>query len=92
MIAMNFGHGMMFGPESCDFPELFRPRVRYSRASFGFQLSAATGGGLAPIVATALVGYFGGTAGVSVMMIALALITLAAALAAPETKGGSLID
>ena len=23
MIAMNFGHGMMFGPESCYFPELF---------------------------------------------------------------------
>ena len=92
MIAMNFGHGMMFGPESCYFPELFGLRVRYSGASFGFQLSAAIGGGLAPIIATALVGYFGGTAGVSVMMIALALVTLAAALAAPETKGGSLID
>jgi MFS transporter, MHS family, shikimate and dehydroshikimate transport protein len=92
MIAMNFGHGMMFGPESCYFPELFGPRVRYSGASFGFQLSAAIGGGFAPIVATALVGYFGGTAGVSLMMVALALITLAAALAARETKGVSLTD
>jgi MHS family shikimate/dehydroshikimate transporter-like MFS transporter len=91
-IAMNFGHAMMFGPESCYFPELFGPRVRYSGASFGFQVSAAIGGGFAPIVATALVGYFGGTGGVSVMMIALALITLAAALAARETKGGSLTE
>ncbi|MGA7807330.1 MFS transporter [Bradyrhizobium sp.] len=90
IIAMNFGHGMMFAPESCYFPELFGPRVRYSGASFGFQLSAALGGGFAPIIATAMVGYFGGTAGVSLMMIALALITLAAALAARETKGGSL--
>jgi MHS family shikimate/dehydroshikimate transporter-like MFS transporter len=90
MIAMNFGHGMMFGPESCYFPELFGPRVRYSGASFGFQVSAAIGGGFAPIIATALVGYFGGTTGVSVMMIALGLITLAAALAARETRGGSL--
>jgi len=90
MIAMNFGHGMMFGPESCYFPELFGPRVRYSGASFGFQLSAAIGGGFAPIIATAMVGYFGGTTGVSVMMIVLALITLAAALAARETKGSSL--
>jgi MHS family shikimate/dehydroshikimate transporter-like MFS transporter len=90
MIAMNFGHGMMFGPESCYFPELFGPSVRYSGASFGFQLSAAIGGGFAPIIATALVGYLGGTAGVSIMMIILALITLAAALAARETKGGSL--
>src|ERR1700761_8458490 len=92
MIAMNIGHGMMFGPESCYFPELFGPSVRYSGASFGFQLSAAIGGGFAPIIATALVGYFGGTAGVSLMMIALGLITLAAALAARETKGVSLTE
>jgi len=92
MIAMNFGHGMMFGPESCYFPELFGSRVRYSGASFGFQLSAAIGGGFAPMLATALVGYFGGTSGVSVMMIALAIITLVAALAARETRGGSLTE
>ena len=92
MIAMNFGHGMMFAIESCYFPELFGPRVRYSGASSGFQLSAALGGGFSPIIATALVGYFGGTGGVSVMMIVLALITLAAALAARETKGSSLTD
>jgi MHS family shikimate/dehydroshikimate transporter-like MFS transporter len=90
VIAMNLGHGMMFGPESCYFPELFGPNVRYSGASFGFQVSAAIGGGFAPIMATAMVGYFGGTTGVSVMMIVLALFTLAAALAAPETRGGSL--
>jgi MFS transporter, MHS family, shikimate and dehydroshikimate transport protein len=90
MIAMNFGHGMMFGPESCYFPELFGPNVRYSGASFGFQVSAAIGGGFAPIMATAMVGYFGGTTGVSIMMIVLALFTLAAALAARETRGGSL--
>ena len=92
IIAMNFGHGMMFGPESSYFPELFGPRVRYSGASFGFQASAAIGGGFAPIVATAMVGYFGGTTGVSVMMIVLALITLAAALAAPETRGAPLAE
>ncbi len=92
MIAMNFGHGMMFGPESCYFPELFGARVRYSGASFGFQASAAIGGGFAPIIATAMVGYFGGTGGVSIMMIVLALITLAAALAARETRGAPLAE
>jgi MHS family shikimate/dehydroshikimate transporter-like MFS transporter len=91
MIAMNFGHGMMFGPESAYFPELFGARVRYSGASFGFQVSAALGGGFSPIIATAMVGYFGGTTGVSIMMIVLALITLAAALAARETKGETLV-
>jgi len=91
IIAMNFGHGMMFGLESTYFPELFGPRVRYSGASFGFQVAAAIGGGFSPIIATALVGYFGGTAGVSVMMIGIALITLWAALAARETKDEALI-
>ena len=91
MIAMTFGHGMMFGPESAYFPELFGARVRYSGASFGFQVSAALGGGFAPIIATAMVGYFGGTTGVSIMMIMLALITLAAAIAARETKGVPLV-
>jgi MHS family shikimate/dehydroshikimate transporter-like MFS transporter len=92
MIAMNFGHAMMFGPESAYFPELFGSRVRYSGASFGFQVSAALGGGFSPIVATAMVGYFGGTWGVSMMMIVLALITLAAALSARDTGGKPLAD
>ncbi len=91
IIAMNFGHGMMFGPESTYFPELFGARVRYSGASFGFQVAAALGGGFAPIIATALAGYFGGTTGVSVMMIGLAAITLAAALAARETRDAALM-
>ena len=91
IIAMNFGHGMMFGLESTYFPELFGPRVRYSGASFGFQVAAAIGGGFSPIIATALVGYFGGTTGVSVMMIGIALITLWAALVARETKDEALI-
>jgi MHS family shikimate/dehydroshikimate transporter-like MFS transporter len=90
IIAMNLGHGMMFSIESAYFPELFGSRVRYTGASFGFQVSAALGGGFAPIIATALVGYFGGSTGVSVMMIAIASITLMAALAARETRGESL--
>jgi MFS transporter, MHS family, shikimate and dehydroshikimate transport protein len=92
MIAMNFGHGMMFASESCYFPELFGPRVRYSGATFGFQLSAAIGGGFAPIIATAMAGYIGGTTGVSIMLMVLGLITLVAALAARETAGRSLTE
>src|SRR5258708_8281654 len=61
IVAMDFGHGLMFGTESCYFPELFGPRVRYSGASFGFQLSAAIGGRFAPLITTAIVAYFRGT-------------------------------
>ena len=86
VVALSFGHGMMFGLESAYFPELFGTRVRYSGASFGFQLSAALGGGFSPIIATALAGYMGGTAGVSMMLILLASITFIATLFARETK------
>jgi MHS family shikimate/dehydroshikimate transporter-like MFS transporter len=89
VVALNFGHGTMFGLQSAYFPELFGTRVRYSGASFGFQAAAAIGGGFAPIIATALAGTIGGTAGVSLMLILLALITFAATLRARETKGES---
>jgi MHS family shikimate/dehydroshikimate transporter-like MFS transporter len=90
VVALNLGHGLMFAPESTYFPELFGPNVRYSGASFGFQVSAAIGGGFAPIIATALAAYMGGTAGVSIMLIFLATITLVATLCARETKGEAL--
>jgi len=91
-VALNLGHGLMFAPESTYFPELFGPNVRYSGASFGFQVAAAIGGGFAPMIAAALVAYMGGTAGVSIMMILLALVTLTATLFARETKGEALLN
>ena len=91
-VALSFGHGTMFGLQSAYFPELFGTRVRYSGASFGFQTAAALGGGFSPIIATALAGTMGGTGGVSMMLILLALITFAATLCARETKDESLLD
>jgi MFS transporter, MHS family, shikimate and dehydroshikimate transport protein len=92
VVALSFGHGLMFGPEATYFPELFGANVRYSGASFGFQTAAAIGGGFSPIIATALAGYMGGTAGVSIMLILLAAITFIAALCARETKNDSLFN
>jgi MHS family shikimate/dehydroshikimate transporter-like MFS transporter len=91
IVALSLGHGTMFGLQSAYFPELFGTRVRYSGASFGFQTAAALGGGFSPIIATALAGTMGGTAGVSMMLILLAVITFAATLCARETKGESLL-
>ena len=89
---MNFGHGMMFAPESTYFPELFKSAVRCTGASFGFQLSAAIGGGLAPLLATWLVSLTGGTTGVSIMIICLAAVTFVAALFARETLHETLTE
>lgn len=90
IVALSFGHGTMFGLQSTYFPELFGTRFRYTGASFGFQLSAAIGGGLSPIVATVLLDYMGGTAGVSILLILLAVVTFVATLFAKETRDESL--
>ena len=92
VVGMNFGHGMMFGPEATYFPELFNGPVRCTGASFGFQVSAAIGGGLSPVLATWLLGVTGGTRGVSIMLIGLAVVTLVAALYARETLHDPLTE
>jgi MHS family shikimate/dehydroshikimate transporter-like MFS transporter len=89
-VALSFGHGMMFGLLSTYLPELFGTRVRYTGASFGFQVAAAIGGGLSPVLAASLTSSMGGTAGVSVLLIVLGLITFVATLFARETRHVSL--
>jgi MHS family shikimate/dehydroshikimate transporter-like MFS transporter len=89
-VALSFGHGMMFGLLSTYLPELFGTKVRYTGASLGFQVAAAIGGGLAPILATSLTSSLGGTAGVSLLLIMLASITLIATLCARETRDVAL--
>lgn len=90
IVALSLGHGFMFAPEATYFPELFGANVRYSGATLGFQVAAAIGGGLSPIIATGLMAYFGGTTGVSIMLILLAAVTLIAAISARETRHESL--
>lgn len=86
VLALNFGHGTMFGLQSAFFPELFGTRVRYTGASLGFQVSAAIGGGLSPVLAT----YLADAGRVPLLLIGLALVTLAATWFARETKDGDL--
>jgi MHS family shikimate/dehydroshikimate transporter-like MFS transporter len=89
-VAISFGHGMMFGLLSTYLPELFGTKVRYTGASLGFQVAAAIGGGLSPILATSLTQSLGGTAGVSILLIMLASITFIATLCARETRDVAL--
>lgn len=48
------GAAIVFGPLAVYFAELFEPRVRYSGAAVSFQIGSGVGGGMAPLVATAL--------------------------------------
>lgn len=61
--------------------DTFPAAVRYSGTSLILQLGAILGGGLAPIISTALVGGAGGSAGVTVYLTVMCAISLAGALA-----------
>jgi MFS family permease len=85
-------HGAMYGPQAAFFSELFGTRVRYSGASIGYQLASIIAGGLAPLIATALLKAFGSTVPISLYVVGTCVITVVAVLASRETKGVSLID
>ena len=85
-VAVNFAQGIMFGPEATWVAELFAARLRYSGASLGFQIGAALSGGLTPVAASALLVWTGATWPISLYLIAIAVVTLAATFAAPETS------
>jgi len=84
-------NGVLFGIMGSLAPELFSTNVRYTGASLGYQLSAALGGGLTPLIASALVQWAGGNYWPAPAWLSgLAFVSLCAALLAPETKSRSL--
>ena len=90
-VTMTATHGMLFGPKAAFMPELFGTRVRYSGAALGANIAAALSGGFSPMIATALLAGPGSWA-VSVYIAALALVTVIAVAAAPETGKGRLTE
>lgn len=85
------GHAAMYGPQAAFFSELFGTRVRYSGASLGYQLASPLAGGLAPLIATALLEYSGGRPWpVAVYLICMGVITLVSVWLAEETNRKSL--
>jgi MHS family shikimate/dehydroshikimate transporter-like MFS transporter len=54
VVGLALGHAAVYGVQASFYAELFGTRVRYSGASFSYQISGIFGGALAPIIATAL--------------------------------------
>jgi MFS transporter, MHS family, shikimate and dehydroshikimate transport protein len=89
-LSFAFGHAAMYGPQAAFFAELFGTHVRYTGASLGSQLASVLAGGLSPFIATALLARYGRDALVA-YVIGLALVTVVAVLAAPETRRNDLM-
>jgi len=85
------GHAAVYGPQAAFFSELFGTNVRYTGASLGYQLASPLAGGLAPLIATALLKWSGGDPWpVALYLIATAVITLVSVWVAAETNRSDL--
>jgi MFS transporter, MHS family, shikimate and dehydroshikimate transport protein len=91
VVGISVCQGVVFALHASFMPELFGTKVRYSGISVGFQIGAAIGGGLTPLVAAAVVGWSGGaTWPISVFLILLGLVTTLAVVSTRETSGKSI--
>jgi MHS family shikimate/dehydroshikimate transporter-like MFS transporter len=84
VVAVNIGNSAVYAPQPAYFSELFEPEVRYSGASIGAQGASVFAGGLAPVIATALLDATGGWGWIAVYMSAMVLITIVTAVLSPD--------
>ncbi|WP_034917901.1 MULTISPECIES: MFS transporter [Erwinia] len=83
--------GLTFGPMGALLPELFPTEVRYTGASFSYNLSSILGASVAPYIATWLAHTYG-LFSVGLYLAAMACLTLFALIASRETRNASLYD
>ena len=81
--------GLTFGPMGALLPELFPTEVRYTGASFSYNVSSILGASVAPYIATWLQANYGLTY-VGIYLAVMAALTLTALLLTHETKHQSL--
>ncbi|HEY2192460.1 MAG TPA: MFS transporter [Actinomycetospora sp.] len=91
VLALAVGHASTWGLGAAINAELFPTRYRTTGAALGLNVANIIAGGPAPLVASALVIAAGGGYWlVSLYIVVAALISLAAVLAMPETRGRDL--
>lgn len=83
--------GLTFGPMGALLPELFPTEVRYTGASFSYNLSSILGASVAPYIATWLAHTYG-LFYVGVYLASMACLTLIALILCKETRNASLFD
>jgi len=81
--------GLTFGPMGALLPELFPTEVRYTGASFSYNVSSILGASVAPYIATWLQANYG-LFYVGIYLASMAALTLIALIATKETRHQSL--
>lgn len=87
VVGLTLGVNAMWGPQGAFLAGLFEPRIRYSGMVLAREIPGALLGGTAPFVAAFLMERAGGqTWGVSLYMIAAAILVAVSAYFLPETS------
>ena len=84
-LALTVFQSMNLGPIAAFFVEQFHARVRYTGATMGYQLGTVAAGGLAPIIAVAILDATGSSIFVAAYVAGVAVISFIAISAGEET-------
>ncbi|RTL50664.1 MAG: MFS transporter [Bradyrhizobiaceae bacterium] len=91
VVGISVCQGTVFALHASFMPELFGTKVRYSGISLGFQIGAAIGGGITPLLAAAVAGWTNGaTWPISAFLILLSMATTIAVLSSREMSNESI--
>ncbi|WP_083745091.1 MFS transporter [Rhodococcus sp. D-1] len=86
IVAVGICHSAMIGTQPSFFSELFTGKVRYSGLAMGHEIAAIFAGGIAPLIATALLAWSGHFWPIAVYLAMLGLLSTIAVFLAPETS------
>jgi MFS family permease len=90
VVSIGIIHALMFAPEAAFTAELFPTEVRVSGSSLGKQLGIILGGGIAPLVGTALLGSGMGFTSIILYFEVIAACALVGIFLAPESAKHAL--
>src|SRR6202020_570947 len=80
-------HDIQYGPQAALIAESFKPNLRYSGASLGYQLASLVAGGPAPLIATWLFSIYHSGYAIAIYIAVCALISLVSAAMMPDYTG-----
>ncbi|UPO76283.1 MFS transporter [Arthrobacter sp. Helios] len=81
------GLGMSYGPQAAWYSEIFPTSVRFSGVSISYALGAILGGAFAPTIAQALINSTGTSASVSLYLLGMTVVSIAAVLVLRDRPG-----
>ncbi len=91
VVGISICQGVVFAVHASFMTELFGTKVRYPGISLRFQIDAAIGGGMTPLMAAAVAGWSNGaTWPIPTFMILLSVASVVAVLSSRERSGESI--